>query len=257
MSQNLKVLAQLFAILAVCGAAVAWGFPQADVFVWCMRFGLTILSAAIGWILIREARRKEILRDLLLETSPDYFEHDGVCFNFVPAVDRRIFWIKLFFQNRYERSCNARFVLRPHIRLTTGKQSFETIDIDVVVEGAAFGVVTIPIALPIEAQGKLIHCDVMSETSYPAGRGKLLRYRSGIQVGSPSLFSAGRAGLAVLGLFAGAIVTSRRAQLSMRLPTDVSESLSEELQTESELLWVPDPPAVEFPVVLNSNRTTE
>jgi len=48
-------------------------------------------------------------------------------------------------------------------------------------------VTTIPWAVARKFQGKTQSVDVAADVTYPEGRGKMIRYRGGVQVGSSPL----------------------------------------------------------------------
>ena len=89
--------------------------------------------------------------------------------------------------------------------------------------------------IPAKYQGKRMAFDVGADTKYHAHRGKLLRHREGIRVGSISELGQGHAlGLVLLGLpLLGALVVSRAAKARMVFPTGVAETLPPDAQTGS------------------------
>jgi hypothetical protein len=242
MGQSLKAIVQLSSVVFFMAAFSFWAIPEhPDEIVWVFRFVMPVATALVLWILIRDMRRKETLPDKLREIAADYFERNGFCFAFAPTVDKGVCWMNLFFQNRYQNSCTARVILQQSKSLfRTSRLPLPAIDMDIKCESAAFGVVRIPWPIPAQAQGETVKCDVACDTSYPGGRGKLLRFREGMRAGAAG---GGAARAAVTGglLLVGVISISRPAAVSIKLPVDVMDKLPPSLDMQAEILWRPGP----------------
>ena len=251
MGQSVKAVLQLVLLVLVFAAVLAWGVPRhPDGVVWTFRLGSPVCVALLGWVLVRSTRRREVLPDLLAQATGGYFERDGLCFGFAPArtIDGGQ-WLFVYFQNRYERLCEARIVLKPPSRnLWFGRWRMTTVDVTVVCDGAAFGVHRTPWPIPAKLQGRSARFDVACRTAYPSGRGKRLRYREGARAGVPGS-DLGRAALALGGAAVGTLAISRPARWRIRLPRGSVEGVLPGATASTQILWRPDPPTGGFPVV--------
>jgi hypothetical protein len=252
MGQSLKALVQLGLIISGAIAFCAWVIqfriqPVSP----SSLFGSTAVFGALLSLLILDARRRERLPDLLLKESGSYFEKDGFCFALSPiAVDGRC-WMRIFFQNRYANGCDARVVLQAKASfwsLTTPGSA----DVNIHCEGGAFGVCGFNFPIPRKCQGKTLKFELAAESNYPNGRGKKLRFRDGLRVGTPptaigtALSATMTVGLAMV----GALVISKPAHVKISLPTDVAETIPEGQSLNQQIIWRPDAPTGGFPVIM-------
>jgi hypothetical protein len=100
----------------------------------------------------------------------------------------------------------------------------------------------------MELQGRKVLVDVLAKRKYPEGRGKLIRFRSGLMVGSvPG--SAVSDVLKFFGTFGG-IHGGRSARTEILLPTGVASNVDSVAEEKTQTLWkLGDPaPAVVNPV---------
>ena len=249
MGQSVKAVLQLVTGVLAIATLFAWALPlHPDWTVWAARVGFPAGAVALGWGLYRTSRRKEPLPDLLARTAGAYFERDGMCFGFVPAITAdKACWMQVFFQNRYDKPCAARIVLRPPGRkLGFGRWPMTTVDVTVECEGAAFGVHRTPWPVPVKLQGRTARFDVACRTEYPDSRGKLMRFREGKRAGLPG-GDLGRAAVALGAAAVGALVISRPARWQVSLPKGVTESAPANAAASTEILWRPDIPHGQSP----------
>jgi hypothetical protein len=252
--QSLKAILQLIAIVAGTFALFAWfDSNHPDEIVWATRIGAPAIVIAISWLLIRNMRRKEILPDMLAKITPQYFEANGLSFAFVPAIADGICWMHVFFQNRYEKMCQARIVLTPPKTFFLGRSKTQGIDIQIDCEGAAFGVHRTPWPINQKLQGKTVKCEVGCTNRYPTGAGKLMRFREGLRCSPPSsgvARAAATAGFALVGV----IRISRPSTVTLRMPAGVAVEIPAGIEDATEILWRPDLPTGGFPVVQMANK---
>ena len=100
----------------------------------------------------------------------------------------------------------------------------------------SYGVTHIPWAVAKKFQGKKLSLDVAANVNYPEGRGKLIRYRGGVQVGAAGN-DALRIAMTVAGAMAGMMVVSSKARETITLPTDVAETVDDALPITTDILW--------------------
>jgi hypothetical protein len=226
MGQSLKAVVQLVGIVAAVTALIAWTDKgDADPPTWRGRVAAPAVAAVCGALLLRNALRKDVLPDLLAQRARGYFERDGLSFAFVPAVRGRVCWMQLYFQNRYERPCRARVVMRPPVKtLGIRRLPLHTIETGVECGGASFGVKHIPWPIPQSMQGQKVRCEVGCATEYPDGRGKLVRFREGIRASPPG----------------GALTNvGTPSTFEFTLPENVAEELPPGATPVQEILWKP------------------
>lgn len=253
MGKSLKAILQLTSIVSCIVALWVWFIPdRPDLTTWAFRIAMPVVFLLSAVVLFREARRKEILSDLLLSQARNYFERDGICFAFVPIAIQGISWMQIYFQNRYQKPCTARVILQPPREYFLGKQKpLSGIDVDLECDGAAFGVSRVPWPIPLRLQGKKAKFEVAANASYPAGRGKLVRFRDGVRaggvgsVGGDALRAAAKGGL----LLVGAIWISRPASLKMVLPSGVGEESPPFAALYTEMLFTPEFAVDGYPVL--------
>lgn len=118
-------------------------------------------------------------------------------------------------------------------------------------EPAAFGVVRISLPIPRQLQGKRQSFDVGASVRYPSGKGKQVRFRDGIIIGTDADFenSFGEA-IAVAGFMAGHIVLHKAPTAHVQLPANVAEDLPGEPVSGVRTLWrLGAPPTREDPTI--------
>lgn len=253
MSTSLKAVVQLALILVAIAAGAFWALPdRPDGIIWTLRIALPLVAILLGWLLWRDSRRKDLVPDFLRELAPGYFERDGLCFTFVPRMSFGIWWLDVYFQNRYDKLCETRIILQaPRKSFWFGRLPLPGIDVSVCCDGGAFGVVKVPWPIPLSIQGKRVTCEIAAHTRYPQGSGKMLRFREGLRVGTPGS-DVGRAAVTGGLLLVGVIRISRPASLTMQLPVGVAEAVPSGVHMTTEIIWRPDLPTHAFPVVMTA-----
>src|SRR5205823_4574764 len=93
--------------------------------------------------------RMDKLPNFLLRYAGGYFESNGLSFAIIPRVVGQTCTWALLFQNRYEKPCHTAISFRPgvgHLRLLRAKM--DEVSVEFECDGAAFGVVRVPYAVP-------------------------------------------------------------------------------------------------------------
>ena len=251
MNQSLKAVLQLAAI--VCGIVSfgVWAVPRhPDSIVWASRMLFPLATVLIGYVLFRVARKPDLAPDVLRQQFGTCFERDGLCF--APVVgtwaDDGICWFSIFFQNRYAGACSCDLILQPGGKsFSLRRHGVPTVAVQIDCPGGAVGVTRVPYPVPAQYQGKQVRYEVAARTTYPAGAGRMLRFREGLRVGTHR-HALGQAAK-TLGLLAvGVISYSRPASIMIALPTGVAEAVPPEATIQTELLWTFDAPTGGFPV---------
>jgi hypothetical protein len=96
----------------------------------------------------------------------------------------------------------------------------------------------VPWAVPDKFQGKTQALDVAANVRYPEGKGKMVRYRGGVQVGKAST-DAWKVALTVAAAMAGHITVTSPAKVKLPLPRNVFETVPDDAPIVTEILWQP------------------
>lgn len=240
MNESVKAVCVLFVIVAVITASIAWIDDRPNSTTWLFRtVPVVIAIIAIGVMLWMHWRR-DLAPDLLAQQVGRYLERNGFCFQFLPTVvDGRCVFL-LMFQNRYERSCNARVVLRP----VTFRGSHSTlVDITVHCPGVAFGVAKKEVGLPAKLQGRRVSFDVGADVEYPKGKGRMQRFRDAVVLRRDTNFvDAFARTTSLLALLGGHIMFQLPTRIKYKLPNNVATDLPSAVPVSTEILWTPDDP---------------
>jgi len=238
---NRSVKSVLALIVIVCLFASAFGWMDHGI------KGLIVpgsLLAAVFALLIWAEFRRDHAPDFLRQQFKRYFERDGLCFAILPWVKEDAFAWRVFFQNRYERPCEALIAFRPATRFVGfGRASLPEVRVPIRCDGGAFGLATIRFGIPQKHQGRNIQFEVIAFAQFPDGKGKMLRFRDGIRVGRKNRSAADTA-VSALSIMALHPHFTHAATLKLQLPIDVQAEASGEITQE--ILWRPgDPETIE------------
>lgn len=203
---------------------------------WWLRIGCPVVGIICLAVLVWAQTRKDKAPDLLSRVTPRYFERDGFCFAVVPQVRLGDCTMNIYFQNRYDRPCSAQILIRGSSGLFSGRAETENIALGLTCGPAEFGCSTIPWAIPPSLQGRTVLLSIYAGVKYPNGRGNMLRYRDGLRVGAVGT-DFWREGLQVAGAIGGALVISRPARISLRLPSGGLPPKQGAIAAETKVIW--------------------
>jgi hypothetical protein len=220
-------------IVGIISSVFAW---MSDTISWAARLGFPAMVAASLGLLVWSLLRKEKLPDFLRQGSKGVFERDGFCFALVTRSAQGLCYIDVYFQSRYDKPSRAAVVLQPSKGFFLNRPGLASMSIQVDCPAGGYGVTSIPWAVAKKYQGKKQALDVAASVTYPEGRGKLIRYRGGVQVG-PAGSDPMRVIMTVAGAMGGMIVLSRKARGTITLPGDVAETVDDALPITTEILW--------------------
>lgn len=242
MNQSVKSLIALFILFTLGASVLGWVTKSGIEGIPGSRYWLracTIPCVAAFALLIWADFRKEELPNFLRRVAGSYFERDGLSFSILPARSGDLFFWKILFQNRYQNACSVSIVFRPAVgNLGVRRPVMPEVHTSIQCEGAGFGSVIIPYGIPERYQGKNLFFEVSASTLYPNGRGKLLRFREGTQVGGRQSSGADMALTVAAGL-SGHLHFHKSARFKASMPKDVLEHLPANVDTQFEQLWVP------------------
>jgi hypothetical protein len=235
MKQNTRQILLVCTVAAVMFGGFAWLIPASkEPGVWWFRFGgilvLLLITAFYRWT----SRREDLAPDFFSGLN-NFFEKDGFAFVVGTEVSGNTCHLCVYFQNRYDRECEATVMVRTSERFLAPQRHLPDATVSLTCEPGAFGKAVSNWPLPIELQGKKVLVDVMANRKYRKGRGKLLRFRSGLMVGSAPR-SAGSDMLKFLGVFAG-IQGGRSARTQLVLPTGVESNLGIGPDSKTQTRW--------------------
>jgi hypothetical protein len=228
------------------------GFAIASLFCWMLADGNPDWAWAIGlplaalgclaWLLWGHFR-KDRAPDFLRQSFGRYFERDGFCFAITCSTEGIRAFLDLYYQNRYSRPSQARVVVRPSRGFWLNRPEGGVVGVDIACDGGAFGVIRVPWGIPESFQGKTASMDVAAAVRYPQGKGRMLRFQDGLNVGKTSL-SGWTVALTVAGLLGGKIVMSKPAQVRLAFPAVAATEPAGDAPILHEVLWRPDDPDV-------------
>jgi hypothetical protein len=199
--------------------------------------GGIVLFPCVGGLL-KMAARKDLAPDFLGRMCGGrYFDRDGFCFTLgVTPRDGRCM-VTIFFQNRYDRPLRGRVAIQPSRELFM-RADIQGFAVDIPCEAAGVGKVEFPWPIPAKYQGKRMKFDVGADVMYPEGRGKMLRFSSGIWIrGNTQFGNPLTTTLTVAAAMGGAFVISSPASVTMDLPKDVAEVADPAVGVELTTVW--------------------
>ena len=219
MNQNVRQFLLICTVASVMIGAISWMIPAAnEPATWWVRIITlcTPISVIFAYWWIRN--RKDLVPDFFAERE-HFFEKEGFAF-FVPTeVIENTCHLAVTYQNRCERACDAFVIVRTAERLLAPQRHLTDAKVSIACGPGAYGKSFVPWAIPLGLQGKDVLVDVAAKAKYPKGRGKMLRYRVGLEVGTaPGSVTSDL--IKVLGVFAG-IHGGRSARAKLSLPENV------------------------------------
>lgn len=238
MGESKKALLALAFMIAIMAAAFLWfgiDAPDVRVSTWVWRVVLTAAAAASLVFLLWGMFRRDKVPDYLREMFGKPFERDGFCFGIEPLVVDGVFAFRVWYQSRFDRRSRARIVLKPTRDFFGRKTEAEVLHLTIEVEPAGFGFVMVPFAVPEKVQGKKQAFHIAAGVTYPDGKGQMVRFRDGLDVGSVS--SVTEAALVIGALAAGMFVMIRPATCKMEMPSGVSVAVPEGIKHRAVDLW--------------------
>lgn len=241
MSESVQAVLALVMIVGIMGSVITWSFDKIDL---STRVGFTATALGAFGLLVWSMRRRDKAPDFLKKIAPSHFERTGFCFTIGSRVDKGVAFIEIHFQNRYERASRAQVVLQPARGFFLNRPNLGTLTVEIECAGGGFGVTSVPWGIAKKFQGKKQSLDVGAKVTYPNGRGKMIRYRGGMQVGNASV-DMWKGILTVAAAAGGMIVISKSAKVKLMIPNDVEEFVDDDLPIVTKTLWTPKDAEVE------------
>lgn len=233
MSESIQAVLALLMIVGGIGSALVFTNDRVN---WPVFSGFLSLSIGSLGILLWSLFRRDKAPNFLKQIPGGMFERDGFCFKIiVNPVNGRCF-LDLHFQSRYDRASKAMVVLQPSKGFFLTRPDLASMTVEIECPGGGYGVTQIPWAVGKPFQGRSQTLDVGADVFYPDGKGTMIRYAGGKQVGSAG-FDVSRAILTVAGAMGGMIIYSSKAKAKFRLPTNVDESIPENTAITTKIIW--------------------
>jgi hypothetical protein len=183
MSQSFRATLGALIILGGLAAFLFWAVKptQGEFWIWIGRIISLAVVAIAGGLLIYSKTLKDKAPDLLAKIFPGYFERNGFCFAIIPEIIGGQSKISVYYQNRYERACEAEVSFAPTKVAFKEVSELPKFKIKVACEGGEFGKILCDFGLPLRFKNEAILWDVDATTKYHKGHGKLLRLRDGLR----------------------------------------------------------------------------
>lgn len=240
MSESVQAVLALLMIIGMIGSVLVFVNDRVN---WAAFSGmLTLVIGSLG-LLLWSLFRRDKAPDYLKKVGGSLLERDGFCFKVLANSVKGRCYLDLHFQSRYERPSRAMVVLQPSKGFFLVRPGLASMTVEIECPTGGYGVTSVPWPVGKKFQGKTQSLDVGADVFYPEGRGKMIRYRGGLQVGTAG-FDTWKATLTVAGAMGGMIVLSRAAKVKLKLPVDVEESVDDELPISTKIVWklgdVPD-----------------
>lgn len=181
MNQKHAWFALFFTGLAFCGLAIlvcSLDRPRSGWWFWAWVVAAVVCVGLMWWVWFRP----DLAPDVLAEMGVNYFEREGLCFALLPLVEERRCRLVVFYQNRYATPCEATILIRPVAK--GGGVNLAPLRFSIRCEGSGGGQETAPWPIPEHYQGKPSRLRVGADVDYPEGRGRMVRFKDGMQVGS-------------------------------------------------------------------------
>jgi hypothetical protein len=234
MTQTIRQFILVIAVAAALCALAAWLIPPSkEPDVWWFRVGSLLVFCLAIWYYRWSSHRANLAPDFFAD-RPRFFEKDGFCFHLATEVQANVGCFSVYYQNRYERPCEATVMVRTAERFLGPQRHLPDATVSFICEPGGYGKATTTWPIPTELQGKQDFVDVMASRKYPQRRGKLLRFKAGLPVGSVPR-TAGSDALRVLAIFGG-INTGGPARAQLTLPRNVASTVLEPKQ-QTQTLW--------------------
>jgi hypothetical protein len=229
MNESLKAVLELIIVLCVivCIFFIDWGALGESGNLWLLAAAVLIGGASLT-VLLRagkwESRNRDKVPDFLGGASETFLERKGFCFRPTITVQDGHASLDIHYQNSFERRALVRIVSRPAVGFFLRRRKLPRTDIRFECGPAAYGTVHVPLPIPARYQGTLQKFDFSCRVKYPEGRGKRLRFRHGVRVGSVGFSHLCGHLIYFVAALGGILVISRPALCQFTLPQSVAQS---------------------------------
>ena len=231
-----KGLALFAIVVGIFASAFAWALPDVG---WPYRLGGPVVAVTGFGTFFWAHYRRDLAPDFLSEQFATYFDQNGFCFALLADVHKGFGVLRLYFQNRHERSCNARVAARPKQALfgLWKEATMDAVMFNVACPPAGYGVVTLPVSFAPDARGRDVTLQVGASVQYPQRRGRTLRFRDAITLRTDAEFDDKLAAVAIAAvLVTGGIGWYSPAMTTVTVPLNAAEPPSG-AEPFTEIIW--------------------
>jgi len=183
-NETRKVIIGFITVVMGFGAAFAWVTTPITTTVWTVRIITGGIAATGLGLLIWGAVRKDFAPDWIRSFGGTILERSGFQFLPIPTVVNENFCFRLWYQNRHENPCAVRVLLAPEKTFLLKTPKVGPVLCAFEIAPAGFGFVLIPVNAEPAFQGKKVSFRVHAHAKWPDGKGRLLRFRDGLNVGT-------------------------------------------------------------------------
>ena len=233
MSESVQAVLALLMIVGMLGSVLVFMNDRVNWPAFSVMVSLTVGSLGLLlWSLFRRDKAPDGLKPI----PGRAFERDGFCFKLVAGSVKGRCHLDLHFQSRYEWPSQAMVVLQPSKGFFLVRPGLASMTVEIDCPAGGYGVTRVPWPVAKKFQGKTRSLDVGADVFYPEGKGRMIRYRGGLQVRTAG-FDKWRVIATVAAAMGGMILLTRTAQVRLKFPVDVEESVDDSLPITTEILW--------------------
>jgi hypothetical protein len=235
MSESFQAVLGLLMIVGVFGSIMVFVNDRVN---WSVFSGLLTLAIGSLGLLLWSLFRRDKAPDFLKSIQGRLLERDHFCFKVIANPVKGRCYLDLHFQSRYERPSRAMVVLQPSKGFFLTRPDVAGMTVEIECPAGGYGVTSVPWPIAKTFQGKTQLLDVGADVRYPEGKGKMIRFRGGLQVAALSGEVWRATIMTVAAAMGGMIVLlSKRAKVKLKLPVDVEESVADDLPITTKIVW--------------------
>jgi hypothetical protein len=237
MSQSFRATLGALIVFGGLATCLFWVVQptQGESWIWNGRFISAAVAIAAGTLLIYSRTLKNKAPDMLAGICAAYFERNGLCFAIIPEIVEGHSKISIYYQNRYSHPCEGIIWLAPTKVAFKDVSELPEFRAKIICEGGEFGKTSSDFGLPLHFKSQDILWNVAATSKYRNGRGKLLRLRDGLRVGTEAQISAGREVLRFIGALTH-FHSEKPARIAIKFP-DQTFSNSQVGEWKQETIW--------------------
>lgn len=190
--ESYKAVCAFLMIFSVPVGILAWYTDRPGAVAWSFRIGSIVVCVLFGGLLFRAMARRDKATDHLRALVGNYFNRDGFCFAFVPIQTNEGTFMKVLYQNQFEKPCRAVVTLRAARGFWLRRPDIQDVRAMIDCEGGGFGSELTDFEVPRRYQGKRRSFEAGATVVYPDGRGRRLRFFDGIHLRKDAHFQSRR-----------------------------------------------------------------
>lgn len=135
----------------------------------------------IGCALLMQSQKDEV-PDFIRMHGLSHYYYYGLYFAFKPQEINGRLVMRIFFQNGYDAALNVTMLCQSPLVLFFIDSNLDPIMLEMTLPPGCFATADIPVAIPVELQGKKISYELSVRLCFPQENGKRILHRRGIHV---------------------------------------------------------------------------